>query len=346
MPHLPSATTVRPAIRTAALAAVLAATLAAPAALLAVAPASAGPTVPATELRPGALPRGANVAIPHVVTGATHDTLVDGDLRIALPGRSTTLLGRSGAAYVVKVFGDRERVLRVRRDGTLKTFIRGIDVENVTLSRDGGMLAAGTILSTTRSRVTLYDARTGEQLRRRVFAGQRNVLDASATRVLVGGFRPKRTEVWRLADDSVRTLRRGVGYRADLAVDRLASYTKDPYLGGCTVVTSISAPQTVLWRSCAERVESFSPTGARMATIPKLTDGIGAVEVQVRRVRGHETARYTTAGWFGLLAWEDGRHLLLDTTGRKQVATVRCDVATGALADCERASALRPRVEP
>lgn len=336
MRHLPSAS---------AAIAGLTATLAATAALLVTVPASAGPAAPATELRLGALPRGADIAIPHIVAGARHDTLVDGDLRVALPGHYTTLLGRSGRAYVVTVYGDRDRTLRVRPDGSIKTLLDGVDTGDQALSHDGSLIAVGNILSTTRSRVKLYDARTGDLVRQRLFAGQRTVLDASATRVLLGGYRPLSTQVWRLADDSVRTLRSGGGYRADLATDRLASYTKDPYEGGCTVVTTISAPQTVLWRSCTERVEAFSPDGARMATVHKLTDGLGAGEVHVRKARGHETARYTTAGWFGLLTWEDGDHLLLDTVSKKQAATVRCDVTTGLLGDCERASALRPRPE-
>jgi hypothetical protein len=74
-----------------------------------------------------------------------------------------------------------------------------------------------------------------------------------------------------------------------------------------------------------------------MATIPILTDGLGPRDVWVRWPGGRAVAHYTTAGWFGLLDWEDARTLLLDTNGSARSATVRC-VAS----DCERASRLRP----
>ncbi len=126
-----------------------------------------------------------------------------------------------------------------------------------------------------------------------------------------------------------------VGYEADLSSDRLASFTKDPYLGGCSVVTTLSDPGDQLWRSCGRRVETFSPGGTRMATIHILSDGIGPSEVWLRKSGGKLLAHYTSE-WFGLLWWESDASLLLDTNGKTKSATVRCLVA-----DCERASDLR-----
>jgi hypothetical protein len=126
-----------------------------------------------------------------------------------------------------------------------------------------------------------------------------------------------------------------VGYAASTTDDRLATYTRDPYRDGCTVVSRLSDPEQVLWRSCKERVTDFAPGGQRMATIHILSDGIGPDRVTMRKVRGRELASYT-ARWFGAIAWEDDTFLVLYTNGRKKAAWVRCDIA-----DCERASDLR-----
>ncbi|MGZ4454551.1 MAG: hypothetical protein ACXVWV_01055 [Nocardioides sp.] len=301
---------------------------------------------PATHLRPAALPRGADMAIPHVVHGASRDRLVDGDLRIEIPGHNARLLGTSGTAYVVAATRiGKERVLRIERDSSRRKLMTSPSTYSVVLSSDGSYLVAAYDLGRDGTRIVRRDARTGDRLGNRVFADHRGILDADRTRVLLGGFDGRATTLWHLGSGRVETLTRRIAYRADLAVDRLATFTKDPYLGGCTVVSTVSPPQTVLWRSCVERVEVFSPTGSRIVTVHKLTDGLGPAEVHVRTVRGHETARYTTAGWFGLFRWEDARHLLLDTAGKRQAATIRCDVTTGALADCDRATALQPRPE-
>src|SRR5690606_9372686 len=140
--------------------------------------------------------------------------------------------------------------------------------------------------------------------------------------------------------DRVRTLTRRWGYRADLSADRLASYTKDPYLGGCTRITRVTRPRRTLWRSCRERVDTFSPDGRRMATIHILADGLGPNEVWQRKVRGRLLARYTTS-WFGLLRWEGPRILLLDVNGRSKAATVRCRIAR-----CENATDPVPVTHP
>jgi hypothetical protein len=319
--------------------------LAATAALIWSAPSTAGAAAPETELRPGALPRGADIAIPHIAYGKKHDALVDGALRIPLPPGDGFLLGRSGRAYIV-VLTDREgdaRTLRVRRDGSRKVLLRHVGQFDQVVSRDGHQLVAGFFLSADASRVKVYDARSGNLLRQRKFAGQRQVLDASHGRVVLGGFHPKRTLLWREGTGSVRILNRRAGYEASFPADRIASYTRDPYDGGCSVVTRLSDPSVELWRSCKERVDVFSPQGRRMATIPLLTDGLGPRDVHVRKARGREQAHYTTQGWFGLLRWEDDHTLLLETTGKKWFATVRCESPWAGTADCERASKLMPR---
>jgi hypothetical protein len=116
----------------------------------------------------------------------------------------------------------------------------------------------------------------------------------------------------------------------------VATYTRDPYRNGCTVVTSLSDPGTRLWRSCDERVATFSPDGRRMTTISLLADGLGPAELWLRRAGGRLLVHYSTPGWFGAQRWETDRALLLDTVGARKQAVVRCEGA-----DCERASDLR-----
>jgi hypothetical protein len=126
------------------------------------------------------------------------------------------------------------------------------------------------------------------------------------------------------------------GYAADISANRLATYTRDPYEGGCSVVSRLSAPRVALWRSCRERVDAFSPRGGRMATIDILSDGIGPREVLVRRAGGRLLGHYS-ARWFGAVAFESERALLLDANGARKSATVRCVASR-----CVRSSALRP----
>ncbi len=104
------------------------------------------------------------------------------------------------------------------------------------------------------------------------------------------------------------------------------------------LLTSIRDPGTRIWRSCKERVESISPDGELIATIPILSDGIGPLEVTVT---GTKIAKYSTTGWFGQVAWEDDDTLLLESHGDKLSAIVRCTVT-----ECENATDPEPTEEP
>ena len=129
---------------------------------------------------------------------------------------------------------------------------------------------------------------------------------------------------------------------ADLGHDLLATYTEDPYLDGCTVLSRLSRPGRTLWTSCRERVESFDPDGTGIATVHILSDGVGPGRVSVRAVRGTLQARYDAEQWFGAIRWEDADTVLLDTNGT-QYATVRCTLAACENAtDPEPALVLRP----
>ena len=107
-------------------------------AALAVPAQAAAPTV---ELQPDRLPRGADVAIPHIEDG----DFVDGARRLELPGTEARIVGRSGDAWLVATGNvDRNRnrrVVRVAADDTVTDVLRNIDTYTVILSADGSTLA-------------------------------------------------------------------------------------------------------------------------------------------------------------------------------------------------------------
>jgi hypothetical protein len=286
-----------------------------------------------TEIKPGALPRGADVAIPHL----EDKTVVDGDVRIRVRGAVVRLLGKSGSAYVVSTLnrdGSSGRLLRYQADGTRSVIARG-DVFEARLSSDGLRVLAGEYRSE-RMVLRAWSVTTGQLDAKRRFRGYPSILDALGDRVLLGVW-GRGTLSWDLATGSVVRLTKRVGGAASLEDDLLSSYTTDPYNGGCMVVSRISETGDDLWKSCKERVESFAPGGRRMVTVHLLSDGIGPNEASVRTVGGRLVARYTVQGWFGALTFETARALLLETNGKRRATTVRC-----VRDDCERAADLEP----
>jgi hypothetical protein len=299
----------------------------------ALAPASAA--VPDTELRPAELDRGPDVTIPHL----EGHTVVDGDTRVEVRAGNVRLLGASGGEYVVGTSnrtGDaRFRVFRVDADGDRTPLLRGVPIWELVLSQDGNQLGLATT-GAQRTGLRAWSAEDGHRQAARRFAGAVSILDLDDGRMVLGGWGPDRTFWWNTRTDATRRIADRAGYAADIRARRVATYTEDPYLDGCTVVTTL-APQKRLWRSCEERVATFSPDGARMATVDILADGVGPGDVWLRRDGGRLLAHYSAAGWFGALEWETRKALLLDTVGARRAATVRCVVA-----DCERSSRLRP----
>ena len=140
---------------------------------------------------------------------------------------------------------------------------------------------------------------------------------------------------WDLATDRGTRISRRLGYEADLTTDRLAVFTKDPYQGGCTVVSALSEPGTALWRSCDEAVVDFSPDGSHLLTVFKLADGLGPDEVRVRTAEGEQTGHYRVDGHLGQVLFEDGDTALLFAWTREASGLARCDGAS-----CELASDL------
>ncbi len=293
--------------------------------------------VPETRLKPARLDRGAPMQVAHL----NDHTIVDGDVRVTVKGGQVRLLGASGDDYVVGISdkdgGGNFRTVRVTAEGARTVLFRDESIWDQTLSDDGAQVAVATYVDRRRTRVRVYSATDGTKEAVRVFRGSVTVLDVDQQRMVLGGWSPERTLWWTPGSNATKQISGRVGYAADISADRLATVTKDPYLGGCTVVTTLSAPQNRRWGSCDERVAEFSPEGTRMSTIDILSDGRGPRDVWLRRAGGKLLAHYSTAGWFGQLWWEDERTLLLDTVGAEKAAVVRC-----VLTDCERATALRP----
>lgn len=288
-------------------------------------------------IRPGELPRGANPQVPWVFDG----TLLHGSLRVDVP-RNAWLLGASGDDYLLLRPGnDVSRVVRVAPDGSRTRVLEMPATHQVRLSTDGEMLirtAQRRVEGDWRTVLYVHDPATGDVVDRRRSGGIVDVLDADAGRAVLGSWTPReKTLLWDVAADTTRLLVRQAGYIADLRADRLGTFTKDPYLGGCTVLRTLSTPDEVLSTSCEERAAAISPSGRRVATIHILSDGLGPRDVSVRRDTGRKLTDYRVAGWFGRLDFESDRALLLEASGRKRQAVVRCEGSA-----CERASRTRP----
>jgi len=286
------------------------------------------------ELRLRDLDRGESARVPYL----EGDVLVDGGRRIELPGNVGGLLGTSGDDYLVWVFtqGDaKDRVVRISSDGSREPILRARALYDAGLSPDGTSLATSVSGRSRRTTFKTYDTTTGAQTSRRTLTGYGNVLDFDGDRVAIGVDSPNKTVVWSPATDRIRKVVGKTGFRADLESDRLAVFSKDPYSGGCTVVSTFSEPETELWRSCRERVEAWSADGSRMATVDLLADGLGPGRAWLRRSTGGLLGAYDAPYYFGRITFEDANRVLMDTYSDTLYAVVRCDRR-----GCERASRL------
>jgi hypothetical protein len=277
---------------------------------------------PAVELQPQQLPRGADIAVPHIEDG----DFVDGDRRIELPGTVAHVIGRSGDAWLVGTDNvDRKRnrrVVRVAADGSVSDVLRHVDPSTVILSADGSTLAWQRFVNGGRKVITYAgSAADGTVLGSKGPARNISLLDVDATRVVLAG--GKRVFQWKPASGRTRTIVRKMSGLASIEHDLLSIYTRDPYLGGCTKIVRLSAPRTKVWKSCRDRVAAISPDGEQMLTFHILTDGLGPRDIRLREVDGARLATYRTS-WFSSWGWESPGTLLLDVNGERRSATVRC----------------------
>lgn len=296
---------------------------------------------PATATAPvvldlGSLPRGAPPAVPYLEGGNAH-VLVDGTLRIPVPDNVIGLVGEVGHDYLVWAFANgrdgKEKIFRISPDGTKQLVLKARALYDAQASPNGSAIATSAIGTTRQTTLKVYDVGTGAVTRKRTMPGYGTVLDFDGNRVAVGVNNPNKTVTWSLATDTVTKVSGGIGYSVDLASNRLARFTKDPYAGGCTVVSTFSDPTTELWTSCRERVEAWSTNGSRIATVDALADGLGPGRAWLRKTGGRLLEAYDAPYFFGRLGFEDATHVLMDTYNRTKYAVVRCDGTT-----CERAS--------
>ena len=304
------------------------------AATLVASPSSAAAT---TTINPSKLPRGADVAIPHL----EGKTIVDGATRIRFKAPTLRLLGKSDTSYVVGTAdpqGAHGQFFRVQPDGT-RTKLGRADIFQTELSDDGQHLVTTKVPSNRKTIVTVWSATSGDTVASRSFKGYASALDADTDRVLVGG--PDKTWLWTTSTDSVGVVARDAGYAGDLSADVLASYTKDPYQGGCTVVRTLSTGAKLLevlqgaGRGLQRRRESDGHhRHPQRRHRPGLRRRSRQHRAQVRRLHGQGLVRRG-------IDFETTTALLLETNGPRKAATVRCTDA-----GCERASALSPTVQP
>lgn len=277
------------------------------------------------ELQPEDLDRGSDVAIAHIEDG----DLVDGDRTVDVGGDRAYLLGRAGNAWLVGTSdengGGKFRIVRVRPDDTTTVIKRGISFYELKLSENGRYFVHAGRGSRKAIPIRVFSARTGKLKSERDFANYPTVLGMDGPRVLLSTWVSGDTGItaWDTASGALSRISKRPANLIDIGNDLLASYTKDPYEGGCMVVSRLSAPGTRLWRSCTDRVAAFSPDGDRMATIGILSDGIGPGVVNEREIDGTLLSNYST-GWFGRIGFESNTFLLLEINGDTRASTVRC----------------------
>ena len=135
----------------------------------------------------------------------------------------------------------------------------------------------------------------GKRLAKRVFRSwvDDNVgrfarpVDLDGGRMLIGGS-GGRVMAWSWKRDVLRTVKDDKWHlqTGTLRRDVAAGFTAPGER--CTFVARLSRPGRELWRSCTQRVLSFSPDGRRMVTIDRrITPGFGTVrEIVMRTITG------------------------------------------------------------
>ncbi|MGV3563968.1 MAG: hypothetical protein ACO1ON_11880 [Nocardioides sp.] len=291
-----------------------------------------------TRLDPERLERGPDASVPYRAGLDGRDIVEDGVVTRVRADWFQLLGTRPDGRYVVLAVRGEDHSVRTIAPGGRSSRVLLDDVRGATalLGTDGTTVVTERFRSRPRRHTVLraYDATTGELLGQRKRQGYTTVLDASSTTVVHAGENGPVVS-WDLATGDGARVSTRYGYRADLLGDRLAVFTKDPYQGGCTVVSTLSDPRAELWRSCEEAVVEFSPDGSHLLTVFKLADGLGPREARVRTVEGTEVGRYRVDGFLGQLLFEDADTALLEVATEDSSGLVRCDGP-----DCELASEL------
>ncbi len=297
------------------------------------------------DLQPEDLSRGADISIAHIEDG----DFVLGDRTVDVGGDRAYLLGKSGRSWLVGTSdadGGRLRIVRVKPDDTVTLLKRGVPFFELEVSENGRFFVIAGRGTRRAVPIRVFSSLTGKLRIERDFANYPNAIGMDGPRVLLSTWSSRGSGIksWDTTTGSVTKVTRRPANLVDIGNDLLASYTKDPYLDGCMVVSRLSDPSDRLWKSCTERVAAFSPDGDRIATVHILSDGIGPGEVWERELDGTLLGDYTT-GWFGRIAFEDNTDLLLEVNGDTRSATVRC--SEGSCANATDPVAVQdPRVSP
>jgi hypothetical protein len=289
------------------------------------------------QIKPGAIKRGPDIAGAHL----DGTTIVEGEISIKLKARRAILYGKWDTNYVVAT-GDREwgnvKLWRVAASGAKKKLAEFIDPFNTVLDPDGGQVAYSYGDATQKPTIAVYDLQQDDEVAVNAFASLPQLLDFDEGLVVASFFDFKvKTITWDTVSDETLKLNKKVSNFASVVHNLLGFYSKDPFLGGCQVLTHLDDVTDVIWTNCKERIDAVSPDGKRVATIPLLSDGIGPADVMVRKRGGAPLAHYSIAGWFGRIWWETPTKLLMESNGKTQSAVVRCKVAV-----CNRATDLEP----
>lgn len=182
-----------------------------------------------------------------------------------------------------------------------------------------------------RTVTTVISASTGQKVRRTTWAGSAYVRDFDGDRIVVAG--PKRGYLWNLHTGRSRGIVRGALYVADLGADRMAVAGKAPSKGRCETVSTITRPRTTHFRTCRDRVITFSDSGARMITGSRSAD---FTTVRLRTIGGKKLASYTISrsNWnIERPSFETDTTVLFTGYSGYLGAVYRCTVTA-----CERAS--------
>ena len=297
------------------------------------------PASATTHIDPGALPRGADPAVPYLV----RDTIRDGALRVpaTVRGRHNALWVVPGG-YLVRDYnvGPRHRIrlVHISRAGERRVVARSRDWIDVAVSPSGRRMAVRT--STGRdlltSLITVSDPRSG-----RVVAQRRVRLATLAAvtdhRVLIGRrarWHHPATVWWDYRRDRMYRLYHQAALSADVEHDRVV-FDRTPVGEFCNRVAVLSRPARTLWRSCDIYPHQWSSNGRLALATRTYFDSAGVDRWWV--VDGRTAARRSSIS--GRLSWDavwenDRHYLTLAQSDTGEDAIVRCDLD----ARCERAS--------
>lgn len=305
-------------------------------------PASAA--APTVDVRPLPLPIGDSPTVPYLHRPTSEsvsvvDPATGMKTPVALVGDDLdefTLLGRSGSGFVLRASNRNvDKIIRVQLDVAQRTLTDMYYADKARLSADGRYLLKTATLSSGGIQAQVRSSTTGAVVARHTFraATRPDPIDVSGTRVLVGAFSTPRTLVWDWKAGTVKTIASRAAYAGSFATNRLATYTKDPSnLDACSVVSTVTAPATSLWRGCLEAVASFSPDGARFATNAIEHENHADV-VRRRSLRGTLLTTYRNPNGLWMYAWETNTRILMRSHPSSGTPwLVRCEGA-----DCERA---------